>query len=115
VYLSGPYKGAPFSLSVLVAAQAGPFDLGNVVDAHVTVKSDPLPTIVEGIPLRLRQVSVIVDKPGFMLNPTARGKRLRKRHTTSKVTVTFRPAAGGKAQKASYPRAKARAAAARHR
>ncbi|HMJ35015.1 MAG TPA: hypothetical protein VK501_13970 [Baekduia sp.] len=81
VYLSGPYKGAPFSLSVLVPAQAGPFDLGTVVvraalfidpvDAHVTVKSDPLPTIVEGIPLRLRQVSIIVDRPGFMLNPTS--------------------------------------------
>jgi hypothetical protein len=81
VYLAGPYKGAPFSLSIVVPAQAGPFDLGNVVvraavsvdptDAHVTVKSDRLPTIVEGIPLRLRQVKVLIDRPGFMRNPTS--------------------------------------------
>jgi hypothetical protein len=81
VYLAGPYKGAPFSLSVVVPAQAGPFDLGSVVvraglyvdpnDTHVTVKSDPLPTILQGIPLRLRQVNVVVGRPGFMRNPTS--------------------------------------------
>jgi hypothetical protein len=83
VYLTGPYKGAPFGLSIVVptAGQAGPFDLGNVVvraalsvdpiDAHATVVSDPLPTIIQGIPLRLRQVTVTVDRPGFMINPTS--------------------------------------------
>jgi hypothetical protein len=82
VYLTGPYKGAPFGLSIVVptAGQAGPFDLGDVVvragisvdrtDAHVTVKSDPLPTIIQGIPLRLRQVKVSIDRPNFMFNPT---------------------------------------------
>jgi hypothetical protein len=83
VYLAGPYGDAPFSLSIVVptAGQAGPFDLGNVVvragiyvdrtDAHVTVKSDPLPTILQGIPLRLRQVNVTIDRPKFMINPTS--------------------------------------------
>jgi hypothetical protein len=83
VYLTGPYKGAPFGLSIVVptAGQAGPFDLGDVIvraalhvdpdDAHVTVKSDPLPTIIEGIPLRLRQVNVTIDRDKFMLNPTS--------------------------------------------
>jgi hypothetical protein len=83
VFLTGPYKGAPFGLSIVVptAGQAGPFDLGNVVvratisvdrtDAHVTVVSDPLPTIIRGIPLRLRQVSLSIDRPGFMFNPTS--------------------------------------------
>jgi hypothetical protein len=81
VYLAGPYKGAPFSLSIVVPAQAGPFDLGNVVvraavfvdpiDGHVTVKSDPLPTMRDGVPLRVRDVRVHVDRPGFMLNPTS--------------------------------------------
>jgi hypothetical protein len=81
VYLAGPYKGAPFSLSIVVPAQAGPFDLGNVVvraalyidskDAHATVRSDPFPTIVQGIPLRMRQVNVTMDRPGFMRNPTS--------------------------------------------
>ncbi|WCB96752.1 hypothetical protein DSM104299_05520 [Baekduia alba] len=83
VYLTGPYKDAPFGLSIAVptAGQAGPFDLGVVVvragiyvdrtDAHVTVKSDPLPTIIQGIPLRLRQVSLSIDRPKFMFNPTS--------------------------------------------
>jgi hypothetical protein len=82
VYLTGPYKDAPFGLSIAVptAGQAGPFDLGVVVvragiyidrtDAHATVRSDPLPTIIQGIPLRLRQVGVNIDRPKFMLNPT---------------------------------------------
>jgi hypothetical protein len=82
VYLTGPYKGAPYGLSIAVPTkgQAGPFDLGTVVvragiyvdptDAHVTVKSDPLPTIIQGIPLRMRQVNVNIDKPDFTLNPT---------------------------------------------
>ncbi len=81
VYLAGPYKGAPFSLSIVVPAQAGPFDLGTVVvraalfvdplDAHVTVKADPLPTILKGIPLKLRDVRVAIDRAGFMVNPTS--------------------------------------------
>jgi hypothetical protein len=82
VYLTGPYRDAPFGLSIVVptAGQAGPFDLGDVVvragiyvdraDAHVTVKSDPLPTIIRGFPLRLRQVVVDIDRAGFMFNPT---------------------------------------------
>ncbi len=81
VYLAGPYKGAPFSLSIVVPAQAGPFDLGDVVvraavfvdpiDGHVTVKSDPLPTMRDGVPLRVRDVRVNVDRPGFMVLPTS--------------------------------------------
>jgi hypothetical protein len=83
VYLTGPYKDAPFGLSIVTptAGQAGPFDLGNVVvragiyvdrlNAHATVKSDPLPTIIQGIPLRLRAVTVTIDRSGFMFNPTS--------------------------------------------
>jgi len=83
VYLTGPYKGAPYGLSVVVHAIAGPYDLGTVVvraairvdrnDAHLTVDSDPLPTILKGIPLRLRHVNVTIDRHGFLLNPTACG------------------------------------------
>ncbi|HTZ88063.1 MAG TPA: NHL repeat-containing protein [Solirubrobacteraceae bacterium] len=81
VYLTGPYKGAPFGLAVIVPAIAGPFDLGTVVirqalhvdpsDAHVTDVSDPFPTILQGIPLRLKRVDVTLDRPQFMLNPTS--------------------------------------------
>jgi hypothetical protein len=80
-YITGPYKGAPFGLSFVVPAVAGPFDLGTVVvraaifvdqnDASLRVVSDPLPRILQGIPLQIRSVNVAVDKPGFMINPTS--------------------------------------------
>jgi len=80
VFITGPYKGAPFGLSIVVHAKAGPFDLGNVVvraqiqvdrtTAALHVVSDPLPTILQGIPLALRLVDVTVDRPGFTFNPT---------------------------------------------
>ncbi|HEY4895880.1 MAG TPA: hypothetical protein VII01_07300, partial [Solirubrobacteraceae bacterium] len=81
VYLTGPYRGAPFGLSIVVPAVAGPFNLGNVVvraaisidphTAQITITSDPLPTIVQGVPLDIRVVNVNVDRPGFILNPTS--------------------------------------------
>jgi hypothetical protein len=80
VFLTGPYKGAPFGLSIVVPAVAGPFNLGNVVvraavsidphTAQITVASDPLPMILQGIPLQVRTVNVSIDRPGFMFNPT---------------------------------------------
>jgi hypothetical protein len=81
VFLTDGYKGAPFGLAVAVRAVAGPFDLGMVVvrqalfidrvDAHLTVVSDPFPTILEGIPLRMRSINVDIDRPGFTVNPTS--------------------------------------------
>jgi hypothetical protein len=80
VYLTTGYKDAPFGLSVVVPAIAGPFDLGRVVvraridvdpqTAQATITSDPLPRILQGIPLQTRTVNVTVDRPGFMFNPT---------------------------------------------
>jgi hypothetical protein len=82
-YLAGPYKGAPFSLAVVTPALAGPFDLGTVVvrvALHVDPKttrvravSDPLPTILQGIPLDLRSFALDLDAPGFTRNPTSCG------------------------------------------
>jgi hypothetical protein len=79
-YLAGPYKGAPLSLAVITPAVAGPFDLGTVVvrnalhvdseTAQVHAVSDPLPTILQGIPLNLRSVAIKLDRPQFTLNPT---------------------------------------------
>jgi hypothetical protein len=81
VYLTGPYNGAPFGLSVAVPAVAGPFNLGTVVvraaitidplTAAVTVTSGALPQIIDGVPVRLRTVNVTVDRPGFIFNPTS--------------------------------------------
>jgi hypothetical protein len=80
VYLAGPYKGAPLSLAVVTPAVSGPYDLGNVVvrialnvdetTAQITAVSDPIPQIVEGIPTRLRELVVELDREGFALNPT---------------------------------------------
>lgn len=81
VFLTGPYKGGPYGLSVAVHAKAGPFDLGMVkvrqaihVDpetAEISVVSDPLPQIVKGVPVRLRSVNVDADRAGFTINPTS--------------------------------------------
>jgi hypothetical protein len=80
VYLAGPYKGAPLSLAVVTPALAGPFDLGNVVvraalrvnpeTAQVEAISDPIPTILAGIPLNLRELRLAIDRPRFTINPT---------------------------------------------
>jgi hypothetical protein len=80
VYLTTGYKGAPFGLSVVVPADAGPFHLGNVVvraairvdptTAAVSVVSDPLPQSRDGVPFRLRTIHVDVDRAGFLRNPT---------------------------------------------
>jgi len=79
-YLAGPFKGAPLSLVVVTPAVAGPYDYGTVVvrsalnvdpkDAHVSADSETVPSIIGGIPLRLRSIEVKIDKPNFMLNPT---------------------------------------------
>jgi hypothetical protein len=81
IYLAGPYKGAPLSLVVVTPAVAGPFDLGAVVvraaayldprTAQVRAVSDPLPTILEGIPLDLRSATVEMNRDQFTLNPTS--------------------------------------------
>ncbi|HEX4306383.1 MAG TPA: hypothetical protein VHZ54_10120, partial [Solirubrobacterales bacterium] len=80
LYLAGPYKGAPVSSVVVTPAVAGPLDLGDVVvraplyidheSTQLTAKSDPIPTILRGIPLKVRSVAIDVDRPGFILNPT---------------------------------------------
>ncbi|HST32119.1 MAG TPA: hypothetical protein VLJ80_01240 [Solirubrobacteraceae bacterium] len=80
VFLTGPYAGAPYGLSIPIHAAAGPFDLGNVV-THATINVDPhssrvivtttdLPSIFKGVPLRLRKIHVVVDRKPFLFNPT---------------------------------------------
>jgi hypothetical protein len=95
VYITGPYKGAPFGLSIVNPAKAGPFDLENTpashppcdcvvvrakievdpITAQLTVTSDnegpyKIPTIIEGIPLQIKHVNVTINRPGFTFNPT---------------------------------------------
>jgi hypothetical protein len=85
VYLTEGYKGGPFGLMVRVPVEAGPFRgdkaltpivvrqaiYVNKTTAAVSVVSDPLPEIWHGIPVRVRSVTVNVDRPAFMVNPTS--------------------------------------------
>jgi hypothetical protein len=83
LYLAGPYHGSNLSIVSITAAKVGPFDLGTVVvrfalrinpeTAEVFVDSqgsDPIPHIVDGIPVHLRDIRAYVDRPQFVLNPT---------------------------------------------
>ena len=82
----------PFGLAIVVRALAGPFDLGTVViragilvdpeTVQLKVVSDPLPRILRGVPLRLRDVHLAIDRPGFMVNPTS------CRRTQVRTTIT---------------------------
>jgi hypothetical protein len=95
VFITGPYKGAAFGLSIVNPAKAGPFDLEHTAANHpacdclvvraklevnpqtaaITVTSDnegpyKIPTIIEGIPLQIKHVNVTINRPGFIFNPT---------------------------------------------
>jgi hypothetical protein len=103
LYLSGPYKGAPYSIVAKVPAQAGPFDLGDVINrialhvdpitARVTASADPLPRLLEGIPTSLRTAKAIVDRPGFALNPTNCSAKQMSATVTSTEGATANPSA----------------------
>ncbi|HWX46181.1 MAG TPA: hypothetical protein VNY52_12770, partial [Solirubrobacteraceae bacterium] len=85
VFITGPYGGAPYGLSIVNPAKAGPFDLGKVVvrakievdpaTAALTITTDTsgpyaIPHILDGIPLQIKHVNVSIDRPGFTFNPT---------------------------------------------
>lgn len=85
VYITGPYDGAPYGLSIVNPAKAGPFNLGQVVvrakievnpeNAALTITSDStgpyaIPQIIDGIPLQIKHVNVSIDRPDFTFNPT---------------------------------------------
>jgi hypothetical protein len=83
IYLAGPYNGSAISIVAITAAKAGPFDLGNVVIREAlqinpetgevfvdATGSDPIPHIIQGVPVRLKDIRAYVDRPDFALNPT---------------------------------------------
>jgi hypothetical protein len=86
VYITGPYEGAPFGISVVVPAKAGPYDLGQVV-VRGRIEVDPttsaltvttnsqaqgyaIPHILDGIPLEIKHVNFTTTRSGFTFNPT---------------------------------------------
>jgi hypothetical protein len=80
IYLTGPYKGAPFGLSIVTPVIAGPFNLGTIITrakievdpltAQITITTDGLPQIIDGVPTDLRSINSIIDRPNFLFNPT---------------------------------------------
>jgi hypothetical protein len=95
VYLTGPFEGAPYGLSIVVPATAGPFELGNViarakieVDPHtarVIITDNAVPTIIGGVPSRVKSIAVSINRQGFQRNPTNCGVLL----TESTLTGTL--------------------------
>jgi hypothetical protein len=148
MYMAGPYNGAPISLVALNSAKVGPFDLGTIatrfafqVDPKTAQlrldasASDPIPHIIKGIPIHLRDIRVYIDRPGFTHNPssceasklesalTGSGLRFDDRSDDSHATVTahfqllncltlgFKPKLGlrlrGGTKQGSYPQLRA--------
>jgi hypothetical protein len=99
VYITGPYHGAPFGLSIVNPVKAGPFDLEHdtsnpanqpacdcivvrakvALDPHtavlsVTTNSEGegygIPHMIDGIPVQIKKVNVLINRPGFVFNPT---------------------------------------------
>jgi hypothetical protein len=99
IYLTGGYDGAPFGLSIVTDALAGPLNLGPVViraqvnidpeTAALTITSGPLPQVVLGVPLRLQKLTLDIDRPDFIFNPTNCG--------ATAVTGTIASATGASA------------------
>jgi hypothetical protein len=84
LYLAGPYHGQPLSVVAVDSATVGPFDLGVIIvrsaihvdpqTAQISIDSagsDPIPHIIKGIPLHLRDIRVYIDRPNLMVNPTS--------------------------------------------
>jgi hypothetical protein len=98
VYVTGPYHGAPFGLSIVNPVKAGPFDLEHdtsnpnnqppcdclvvrariEIDPHtaaLTAATDPtgpyaIPHIIDGVPVQIKHVNVTINRTGFTFNPT---------------------------------------------
>ena len=84
LYLAGPFHGSTLSIVAIDSATVGPFDLGTVVvrsaidvdpqSAQVSLDSagsDPIPHIIDGIPIHLRDIRVYISKDHFTVNPTS--------------------------------------------
>ncbi|HEY2334884.1 MAG TPA: hypothetical protein VGH58_07760 [Solirubrobacterales bacterium] len=84
LYLAGPYRGSEFSIVAIDSALVGPFDLGVVIvrsairiDPETTQASidatgtDPIPHIIDGIPIHLKDIRAYIDRPDVTINPTS--------------------------------------------
>jgi hypothetical protein len=99
VYLTGPTNGSPYGLSIPIEAKSGPFDLGPIVTrAAVNVDPHSGRVIVDatiasitpdgGVPLRLRTISVAVNRPNFLFNPSSCNTLQTESTITSTINAT---------------------------
>ncbi len=105
LYLAGPYNGAPLSVVSITPGVAGPFDVGTVV-VRVALgfdpltaqakadgsRSDPIPHILRGIPLAVRDLRVSVDRPNWIFNPTSCAKSSTDASIFGSAADFFNPA-----------------------
>jgi hypothetical protein len=80
LYLTGPYRRAPFGVLIKIPASIGPFDLGSISlrgaaeldsqSGRLTVSTDRLPASIEGVGVRFQAIELDMDRPGFVRNPT---------------------------------------------
>ncbi len=80
IYITGPYDGAPYGLLIAVPVIAGPFNLGTTVvrgkievdpqTSQLTITTDPLPVVLDGVPVDMRTINAVIDRKEFMFNPT---------------------------------------------
>jgi hypothetical protein len=115
LYLAGPYHGSPLSVVAVDSATVGPFDLGTIIvrsairvdprTGQVSIDSagsDPIPHIIKGIPLHLRDIRVYIDRPGFMVNPTS-CERFALTSTLNGAGAVFSNAADDTAAAVAHP------------
>lgn len=128
-YLAGPYKDAPLSIAIIAPAVAGPFDLGTVLNrtslyldpesARARALTDPLPQIIDGVPIDLRSAVLHIERPGFALNPTSCDEERFEGTATSSLgqtaPLTERFQVGGCAALPFKPKLKARLIGPTHR
>jgi hypothetical protein len=105
LYLAGPYNGAPLSVVSITPGVAGPFDVGTIV-VRVALgfdpltaqakadgsRSDPIPHILRGIPLAVRDLRVNVDRPNWIFNPTSCAKSSTEASIFGSAADFFNPA-----------------------
>jgi hypothetical protein len=80
IYLTEGYGGGRYGLSIAFHAVAGPFDLGEIVvraaisqdpsTGALTITSDPMPQLIDGVPLQTHALEMAIERSGFVLDPT---------------------------------------------
>ena len=81
IFLTGPYRAQPYGLALAFAGKVGPLDLGTLVvrgsmqvdskTGQLSAVIDSLPRVFEGIAVRFQAISLQIDRPGFLANPTS--------------------------------------------